>query len=168
MTVLAGDIVETRKAFESFSVRRVDISRFASAGAGRKKSRDQVVCPVRFLQETIRSHPMKRGERFLYRAKRAGFSATLYRRPCHEPYKFPRPVPSCPGKKHLRSPAAIFRSARLHLSGYRLSGPFPKHNFQDSWSAPVSAKKTDRFHECTGYNRLQKTLSSSCQKSRIF
>ena len=78
VTVLAGDIVETRKAFESFSVRRVDISRFASAGAGRKKSRDQVVCPVRFLQETIRSHPMKRGERFLYRAKGAGFSATLY------------------------------------------------------------------------------------------
>lgn len=53
VTVLAGDIVETRKAFESFSVRRVDISRFASAGAGRKKSRDQVVCPVRFLQDSV-------------------------------------------------------------------------------------------------------------------
>ena len=131
VTVPAGGIAETREASESFSVRRTDVSRFAGAKAGRKKSRDPVTRNVRFLPDAIRSPPLKRRERFLYRAKRAGLFRyalpmaplrTVQVPPAGSPMSRKRTFPSVGGTLPFYPAASVRIGTFLTIPETELSG----------------------------------------------
>ena len=131
VTVPAGGIAETREASESFSVRRTDVSRFAGAKAGRKKSRDPVARNVRFLPDAIRSPLLKRGERFPYRAKRAGSfryalpmapRRTVQVPPAGSPMSWKRTFPSAGGNLPVRPTASVRIRTFLTIPETELSG----------------------------------------------